>query len=380
VLDSVYRAADGALTLVDFKTLMEARSPNYRLLNLKNLRQVVTNATLFQLMTKLRVARVALAYITRSQTVTLVSVDLISAAAVVQNAALRPLKDAAYTLFNTATHYGIRKRIKVDALDDIGVDTGADLGDLLPPWLVLPEAQPPQRKARTAPPPRVGRARSKSAPPRRAEASPPPAVVGAPLADMYVAPDLAAAAVVAPSPATAYPTRTGSETAEMRASINQRIGEECEMLFDNLSSAAKAKLRGRADDLFQHLARSRALFPSERVADGTVDTMKTEALNEPTRYPREYVDYLLRPEVVQALIRTGQRALNVLVVHEFARTRGQRAQAEVADGVTTREFLEKVLHHSRRDLWTTQAVHWAKERVDAVLAEVKKELEAFLSN
>ena len=79
------------------------------------------------------------------------------------------------------------------------------------------------------------------------------------------------------------------------------------------------------------------------------------------------------------MIRTGQRALNVLVVHEFARTRGQRAQAEVADGVTTREFLEKVLHHSRRDLWTTQAVHWAEERVDAVLAEVKKELEAFLS-
>lgn len=79
------------------------------------------------------------------------------------------------------------------------------------------------------------------------------------------------------------------------------------------------------------------------------------------------------------MIRTAQRALNVLVVHEFARTRGQRAQAEVADGVTTQAFLEKVLHHSRRDLWTTQAVEWAEERVDDVLAEVKKEFEAFLS-
>ena len=378
VLDSVYRAADGSLTLVDFKTLMEARSPNYRLLNLKNLRQVVTNATLFQLMTKMRVKRVALAYITRSQTVTLVSVDLASAAAVVENAALKPLKEATHTLFNTSTRYGIRKLIKIDALEELGVTTGPDVGEVLPPWVVLPEAAPPRA-------PRAGRARSKSAPPRRAlsarrvNASPPPAVVGAPLAEMYVAPDAAAAAVVAPAPVTAFPKQTSSETAEMRAAINERIGKKCETLFDSLTPATKAKLRGKADELFQHLARSRTLFPSERVADGTVDTMKREALNQPTRYPREYADDRLRPEVVQALIRTGQRALNALVVHEFARTRGQRAQAEVADGVTTKEFLEKVLHHSRRDLWTTQAIEWAEERVDDVLAEVEKELKAFLA-
>jgi hypothetical protein len=379
VLDSVYRSADGSLTLVDFKTLMEGRSPNYRLLNLKNLRQVVTNATLFQLMTKMRVTRVALAYITRSRTVTLVSVDLASAATVMANASLKPLKDATHTLFNTATRYGIRKLIKIDALEDLGVTTGPDAGDALPPWVVLPEAAPPRA-------PRAGRARSTSIPPRRtpsarrASASPPgspPPAVGAPLADMYVAPDAAAVAVVAP--ATAKPAVTNKETGEMRAAINERIGEECEKLFDNLKSTVKAKLRGRADELFQHLARSRALFPRERVADGTVDTMKHEALNQPARYPREFADERLRPEVVQALIRTAQRALNALVVHDFARTRGQRARAEVADGVSTQAFLEKVLHHSRRDLWTTRAVERAEERVDDVLAEVKKEFESFLS-
>ena len=373
VLDSVYRAADGALTLVDFKTLMEARSPNYRLLNLKNLRQVVTNATLFQLMTKMRVTRVALAYITRSKTVTLVSVDLASAATVIANAALKPLKEVTHTLFNTATRYGIRKLITIDALEELGVTTGPDVGEALPPWVVLPEAAPPRA-------PRAGRARSTSRPPqrtpaRRASASPPPAV-GAPLADMYVAPDAAAAAVVAP--ATAKPAVTNKETGQMRAAINERIGEKCEKLFDDLKPAAKAKLRGRADELFQFLARSPTLFSIERVADGTVDTMK--ALNQPTRYAREYADERLRPEVVQALIRTGQRALNVLVVHEFARTRGQRAQAQVADGVTTQQFLERVLHHSHRDLWTTQAVEWAGEQVDGVLAKIGEELKSFLAN
>ena len=195
---------------------------------------------------------------------------------------------------------------------------------------------------------------------------------------MYVAPDAAAVAVVAP--ATAKPALTNKETRQMRAAINERIGEKCEQLFDNLETAAKAKLRGRADELFVFLARSRTLFPTERVADGmVVDTMKAEALNEPTRYAREYADERLRPEVVQALIRTGQRALNLLVVHEFARTRGQRAQAQVADGVTTQEFLEKVLHHSRRDLWTIQAVEFAEGQVDGVLAKIEEELKSFLA-
>ena len=191
-----------------------------------------------------------------------------------------------------------------------------------------------------------------------------------------MAPDAAAAAVVAP--ATAKPALTNKETGQMRAAINERIGERCEKLFDDLETAAKAKLRGRADELFVFLAQSRTLFPIERVADGAVvDTMK--ALNEPTRYAREYADERLRPEVVQALIRTGQRALNLLVVHEFARTRGQRAQAQVADGVTTQEFLEKVLHHSRRDLWTIQAVEFAEGQVDGVLAKIEEELKSFLA-
>jgi hypothetical protein len=389
VLDSIYRATDGTLTLVDLKTLMEARPPHGRLLNLKNMRQVTTNALFFSLMTKLRIARVALAYVSRSQTVTFVTVDVSQCAAVTSAAAWAPLKGAAgslRTLMNTADAYAINARLQVAAMVEAGA-SGDNLvaGQPLPSWLELPVAPPPSPAPTAAPqqtpaPRRAARRGTRRSPAssRSPPGSPPPAV-GAPLADLFVAPDAAAAAVVAPAPAVAVPKHTGSETAAMRASINERIGEECEELFDNLKSTVKAKLRGRADELFQHLARSRALFPRERVADGTVDTMKHEALNQPARYPREFADDLLRPEVVQALIRTAQRALNVLVVHEFARTRGQRAQAEVADGVTTQAFLEKVLHHSRRDLWTTQAVEWAEERVDDVLAGVKKEFEAFLS-
>ena len=78
------------------------------------------------------------------------------------------------------------------------------------------------------------------------------------------------------------------------------------------------------------------------------------------------------------LIRTSQRALNAAVVHQFARTRSERANAEVAEGVTNREFLEAVLHRSRRDLWTEDAVEWAEGRVDGVIALVRGELERFM--
>jgi hypothetical protein len=82
--------------------------------------------------------------------------------------------------------------------------------------------------------------------------------------------------------------------------------------------------------------------------------------------------------VVQVLIRTAQRLLNAETVHRFARTRAEHADDELADGVTARLFLERVLHHSRQDLWTTEAVEWADGQVDAVLERVHTELKAFL--
>jgi hypothetical protein len=379
-LDSVYRAADGTLTLVDMKTLMQARPPHTRLLDPKNLRQVVTNALFFQLMTRLRLKRVALASVTRQGTLTVVQVDLTQCAAVTKAAALAPLKGGAAvrTLMNTGTRFVVDARLKIPALDDLGVGTSAEgvSGDPLPDWIKLPKAPPPPAPP-PSPPPQAPRARRTSSSPRRT-ASPSPPPVGAPLDDLYVNPELAAQAVVgAAAGAEVAATAVGSATAATRADINFRIGEACENLFDSLSAPDKARLRGRADDLFQHLAHG-ALFQPERVADAAVDAVETPALNQPRHYAPEFLDEALRPEVLQVLIRTAQRALNAAVVHRFARTRSERADAEIAEGVTTREFLESVLHRSRRDLWTENAVEWADERVDGVLALVRGELEAFL--
>ena len=71
-LDAIYRMPDGSLTLVDYKSLMQARPPNYRLRDLKNLRQIVTNAY-FQAMTKVRIQKASLVYITRVGTLTVVT-------------------------------------------------------------------------------------------------------------------------------------------------------------------------------------------------------------------------------------------------------------------------------------------------------------------
>jgi hypothetical protein len=377
----VYRAADGTLTLVDMKTLMQARPPHTRLLDPKNLRQVVTNALFFQLMTRLRLKRVALASVTRQGTVTLVQVDLSQCADVTKAAALTPLKgDAAVrTLMNTGTRFAVDARLKIPALDDLGVDTSAEgvSGDPLPDWLTLPTAPAPAPPP-PSPPPRQRRQTS----PRTASPSPPPAS-GDPLDDLYVSPDLAAQAVVAPTTGggsivgAAVGGAVGAATAATRADINNRIGIACELLFDTLTAPENARLRGRADALFQHLAHG-ALFNPERVADTVVEAVDTPALNQPRHYAPALSEEDLRPEVLQVLIRTAQRALNAAVVHRFARTRSERADAEVAEGVTTREFLESVLHHSRRDLWTEDAVKWAEGRVDGVIALVRGELENFL--
>jgi hypothetical protein len=152
---------------------------------------------------------------------------------------------------------------------------------------------------------------------------------------------------------------------------------ECEALFDTLTAGTKARLRGRADGLFKHLATG-ALFPRERLADATVNTVKPSELNEPRSYQPELDPDELRPAVVQVLIRTAQRLLNAETVHRFARTRAEHAADELAEGITTQSFMERVLHHSRRDLWTTEAVEWADGQVESVLERVRGELEAFL--
>jgi hypothetical protein len=360
---------------------MEARAPNYRLLNAKNLRQVIANALYFELMTKMRIARVALAYVSRSGSVTLVTVNLERCGAVIAAAALAPLKGgdgSVRYVFNTATHVGVNTRIHIEAFDALGVDTsGEAVGEPLPSWLVLPKAEPSPPPTPPPPPP-APRPRRTSTPPRTD--SPTPPVVGAPLEALYaVDPEEAAAAVVDAAPAGSHiaAASVGAVTASTRADIHARIGTECEALFDALPTGTKARLRGRADALFKHLATG-ALFPRERLADAAVNTVKPSELNEPRSYQPEVDPDELRPAIVQVLIRTAQRLLNAETVHRFARTRSEHAADELADGITARAFLERVLHHSRRDLWTTDAVEWAVSQVDVVLARVRGELRAFL--
>jgi hypothetical protein len=120
------------------------------------------------------------------------------------------------------------------------------------------------------------------------------------------------------------------------------------------------------------------LFPRERLADATVNTVKDSELNEPRAYEPEFDPDELRPAVVQVLIRTAQRLLNAEVVHRFARTRTEHAADELTDSVTARDFLERVLHHSRRDLWTAEAVAWADAQVEAVLQRTSGALESYL--
>ena len=67
-------------------------------------------------------------------------------------------------------------------------------------------------------------------------------------------------------------------------------------MFDNLPTSSKSKLRGRAQQLFQHLAASSALFPPLATADGAV---------APTP-PARLAPADARPLLVQALIRTAR--------------------------------------------------------------------------
>ena len=140
------------------------------------------------------------------------------------------------------------------------------------------------------------------------------------------------------------------------------------LLFDGLPASNKTKLRGRAQQLFSFLAASPALFPPLATADGAV---------VPTP-PARLAPADARPLAIQALIRTAQRALNHAVTARFARTRAERARAQVAEGVTLAAFLEVVAHHARRDLWTQEATVWAEGHVDEVLETLQAELARFL--
>ena len=139
-------------------------------------------------------------------------------------------------------------------------------------------------------------------------------------------------------------------------------------MFDSLAAANKSRLRGRAQQLFQHLAASQTLFPPLQTADGQV---------VPTP-PARLAPADARPLLVQALIRTAQRALNQAVARQFLRTRGALARAEVAEGVALGEFLAEVAHHAARPLWSASAVEWAEAHVGNVLQALEEELARFL--
>ena len=200
------------------------------------------------------------------------------------------------------------------------------------------------------------------------------------LDELYAVPTEVAAAAVVGTAAEhgAVAAVVGAATAATRADINRRLGEACEEMFDSLPTVAKVRLRGRTDEMFRWLAHG-SLERVERLADAAVPTTVNDAvLNEPRAYPIDLDASETRPAAVQVLVRTAQRVLNAEVVHHFARTRSEHAADELAEGVSTRKFMETVAHHARRDLWTVEAIEWADERVETVVARVQAELQRFL--
>jgi hypothetical protein len=291
------------------------------------------------------------------------TLELEACGAVTKAALLQPLAKATHVITYTADRFAVNKQLKVTALDDLGAATGDEAGVPLPAGLKPPEAPAPVQHLQAAPPAAAEEEEEAPPPPRRRRSrrrssSGSEAIVGA----LYEAGEAgaAAAAGVSEDEAPSPPAQQG--TLEERRGINERIGEACEEMFDSLPAASKSRLRGRAQDLFQHLAASHTLFPPLQTADGAV---------VPTP-PARLAPADTRPLLVQALIRTAQRALNHAVTARFARTRAERARAQVAEGVELREFLEEVAHHARRDLWTRDAVDFAEEHVEAVLAMLRR--------
>ena len=368
-LDAIYRMPDGSLTLVDWKSLMQARPPNYRLRDLKNLRQIVTNAAYFQAMTKIRLQRASLVYITRMGTLTVITLDLAACGAVTKAALLQPLSKPTHFITYTADRLAINKQLHIQVLDDLGAATGQEVGVPIPPELKPPAeavataqqaAQPAAAEEKEAPPP-PRRRRSRR---RSSSSSDGEAIVGA----LYKAGEAGAAAAAGVSDGDVISPPAQQGTLEERRGINERIAEVCETMFDSLAVANKSRLRGRAQQLITFLAASQALFPPLATADGAV---------VPTP-PARLAPADARPLLVQALIRTAQRALNQAVARRFLRTRGALARAEVAEGVALGDFLAEVAHHAARPLWTAAAVEFAEAHVGNVLQALEEELAAFL--
>jgi hypothetical protein len=367
-LDAIYRMPDGSLTLVDWKSLMQARPPNYRLRELKNLRQIVANAAYFQAMTKIRIQRASLVYITRMGTLTVLTLDLAACGDVTRTTLLTPLAKATHYITYTADRFAVNQQVRVQVLDDLGASTGTEAGVVIPAALRPPAeviataqqvAQPAAAEEETPPPPRRRRSRRRSS-----SGSDEDVVVGA----LYEAGEAGAAAAAGVSDDEAPSPPAQLDTLEERRDINHRIGDACEALFDTLPMSSKSRLRGRAQQLFTFLAASQALFPPLATADGAV------APTAPARLgPAD-----ARPLLVQALIRTAQRALNQAVVRRFVRTRSALARAEVAEGVALGDFLAEVAHHAARPLWTAAAVEWAEANVGTVLLALEEELARFL--
>ena len=359
-LDAIYRDDDGALHLVDYKTMQQARPPNYRLLDKKNMRQIVTNAAYFQAMTKMKLQKASLVYITRMGTLTVVTLDLAACGVVTRKALLTPLAKSTHSISYNAERYVVNMQLRIQVLEDLGVATGQEAG------LPIPlESRPPSGAPAAAPIPPEDE--GPTSPRRRGQGAGrhPRAIVGA----LYEADGAGAAAAVGVSDDGApAPPQAQQETLGDRRDINASIGEGCEAMFDSLPASSKSKLRGRAEQLFQHLASSPTLFPPLRTADGQV---------VPTP-PAQLAPADARPLLVQALIRTAQRDLNHAVARRFVRTRGELARAEVAEGVALGDFLASVAHHARRDLWKGEVVQWAEGHVHAMLETLQSELARFI--
>ena len=422
----------GALVLLDFKLLMENSNPRHRVENLKNIRQVCTNAYLLEATCNVSITWGALLYATRRRSpqtlycllFPLHSTSDQSAAArkgfdaftdrVFDLALTNPKGEALPVLYADADHRAVfgkgvpavAKQIEglclwesVSAstrmLEPPGADTFHDglaadtlartqlrrlkvkeafKGALLvfagvskspgaadaPAAAAAPAAPAPQAPSsddddEPVPPPQRRRSRR-----LRADDQ---AVVG--VGGLYDAGEAAAAAAVDED---AYNPPVNDETHAERRDLSERLAEAADQLFDALPAGDKLKLRGRAQELFAHLAESLVLFPAAQTVDGAV----------PVTPPARLVPADGRPLAAQALIRTAQRALNHAVMRRFVRTRGQRARAEVAPDVTLAEFMGAAPHHARRDLWSSEAVQFADGAVTSVLKDMKDEMERFL--
>jgi hypothetical protein len=373
-LDAVYSNSDGTLTLVDYKTLMQARPPNGRLLNQKNLRQLVTNAAYFQAMTKMRVKRASLVYITRVGTVTTVTIDLNACSHITKAALLKPLARATHFISHTATHVGVQTQIRDATLDELGASTGEARGEAV----VLPAPLPADSSSSDDDDDDDGDDGDDDA---SAESSAPGDD------ESFSDEDVGTGIVAGSEPMYALPpsgvvdrasrqldSGFAAATRALRTDIAERIGDGCQLMFDSLELLQRLRLRGRAQALFEHMAAS--LFPPEVTADNVVvDVVEPAALNQPRRY-RGVVG---SPDIVQVLVRTAHRLLNKEVLDAFGHIRETRSTARVAADVTVENFLEHVLHHSRRDLWSAEAVQFASTRVEHVLDTVKSKLLEFLS-